>query len=692
MGKLKFTLSNILFWLGLIPTCLILEDVGFLSTNPTGSLSEPHFFMLFALAIGCYLSYFLIEHIKNKASLDYVLLTIVLFCFAGGMLAIWSFQGVTLDGIRHYEYSVTTWDKVMQTFSLMVYVLGIYAVLFYFNKNHPSIRKIKVIYFIIAAICLFATIFSWIKETNKILYNLSATGAPLEIKSIFWNPNMYSLMLLLGVYSCFGLNYYKKHFVNYLLIIYFAFMECVVCSLTGVAVMAASLVVYFLIEIIFVMRRRKGLGIFYLGIYLAVLISFVVLLACSLNYDLGGLSSFFKFLYSNFADAHYGDLSKRTFTWSCSVEYIGNHPFNLMFGFGFKNSNHIIGGFWNAYKGTPINWLSAHSGYIQLLMNFGIVGIIGYALFFLYYIYSFSRIFKKDPRFALIYLLIGGALIGYAVMESIIFLAPSSLGFIILAFFYLPMMNKWKHYKHPQLGDDVIEVSKPKSMPSSQISKSLAKLFMALIATACAFFIFPKFNSSIRGMYFLVNMIVVLVMSALFVPFIIASISKNHSRKVGAILSTLNFALSSFPIVYLGVRYYLNSSFMSSGAEWLLPVFVFMILVGEALIYGIGKRQKFKDYLSTLVGLSKNSFMGLIGAGAIILISYFVLDYMDLLSPLTYIIYPFIVIVAFYLTSYLVSFKDQKAYLQSYNESLLYSMKMDVLKDRLGDYNEKRRD
>lgn len=692
MGKLKFTLSNILLYVALIATCLILEDVGFLSSNPTGPLSNAHFFMFFTLAMGCYLSYFLIEHIKNKVTLDYVLASILLIAFAGGCFAIWQFSGVSLDGVKHYEYSVTNWDKVMQTLSLMVYLVSVYSILFYFNKNHPSIRKIKVVYFIIVIFCLLSTVYSWIRETDMIIYNLTASGRPADVKSLFWNPNMFSLMLLLGIFSCFGLNYYKKNVLSYISMFYLGFFVCVVASLTAVAIMFASLSLYFLIEIVFTIRRHRGRGLTFLTIYLAIMCSFVILLACGLNYDLGGFSSFLRFLYLNFAQAQYDTLSLRTFTWSNSIYYIGEHPMNLIFGFGFKNSNHVIGGFWNAYKGVSFTTLSAHSGYIQALMNFGILGVLFLFLFVVYYFYCFIRLIKKDARFAFIFVLMGFALFGYAVMESLMFLGTGTMGLLIAAFFYLPIMNKWKHYKHPQLGDDVIEVCKPKPMPSSSISKSLAKLFMALIAVTAAMFIFPLFRENRHGMYLLVNIIVLLFICALFVPFIISCIAKNHSRKAAAILSTVNFLIVASPVVYLALRYYLHHTWFASGAEWILPVMVILILVGEALIFGVGKRMKFRHYLSTLVGMSKNSFMGLIGVAIIVVAGYFTIGYLDIETPLTYIIYPVIALVAFYLASYLVPFKDQKAFINSYNESLLYSLKLEVLKDRLGDYNEKRRD
>lgn len=692
MGKLKFTLSNILLYVALIATCLILEDVGFLSSNPTGPLSQTHFFMYFTIAIGSYLSYFLIEYIKNKASLDYVLFSILFICFICGCLSIWQFSGVSLDGVRHFEYQVSNWDKVIQTLSLLVYIISVYSILFYFNKNHPSIRKLRVVYFVIVIFCLISTIYSWVKEFDLIIYNLSASNLPLGIKSFFWNPNMYSLMLLLGIFSCFELNYFKKNLFSYISMFYLGFFVCVVASLTAVAIMFASLGLYFLVEIIFVIKKKHTIGLIYLTLYLTVLVSFVILLACGLNYDLGGFSSFLKFLYYNFSIAKYDTLSMRTFTWSNSIYYIGEHPFNLIFGFGFKNSNHIIGGFWNAYNGSKISTLSAHSGYIQALMNFGLIGVLALFLFVIYYLYSFIRLIKKDARFAFIFALIGFALLGYAVMESIMFLTTSTLGLLIAAFFYLPVLNKWKHYKHPQLGDDAIEAQKARPMKSSSISKSLAKLFMALIATCAALFIFPVFRDKIHLMYLLINIIVLLFICALFVPFIISCIAKKHSRKVACILSIINFAIVSSPMIYLALRFYIYRSWAIKGGEWILPIFVLLILLGETLIFGFAKKMKFKKYLSTLVGMSKNSFMGLIGVGVIITLTYFIINYLDLLSPLTYILYGVICLLSYYLASYLVPFKDQKGFISEYNESLIYAIKIDVLRDRLGDFNEKRRD
>ena len=450
--------------------------------------------------------------------------------------------------------------------------------------------------------------------------------------------------------------------------------------------------IYFLVEISFTIRRHRKRGLFALAAYLTILVAIVVLIACSLNYDMGRFSLFWESIYKYFSLANYANLSNRTFIWDSTINFLKENPMSFVFGVGFKNSYSLVGGMLTAYKGQDFAPLSTHNGYLQVLLNFGIIGIVIYGLFFVYYLYCLCRLMKKDPRFALIYGLIGFAILGHGVMESTIYFNSNTMGILIGAFFYLPVANKWKHYRHRNLGDDVIEVSKPLPIESRLITKSLSKAFMGLIAVTCGLFIFPLFRDNRDLMYLLINIIVVLVICLFTIPFIISSISKNHSRKLALFLCTLNFVLVSAPFVYLGLRYYYHYDWYASGAEWVIPTLLVITLVGEAIIFGVAKRQTGKDYLSTLVGMSKNSFMGLIGAIAIIVPSYFILGYLDLESQMTYIIYPVIVLLAYYLASYLIPFKDQRKYLDSYNESLLYSMKMDVLKDRLGDFNEKRRD
>ena len=227
MGKLKFTLSNILFWLAIGASCLLLENVAFLSSNLHNGLNSSLFFMLFTMAMVGYISFFVIEHIKNKVSIDFLLYGVFAAAIAGGMVAIWTFTDIHMvngDDTRTFDYALTNWDKITQTLSFIVFIFTVYSIVFFFNKNYPSIRKVRVIFVIIALVCYAASIYSLVAEIDKIVYNLSMPLDTKELVSIFWNTKMFCGTLLMGILACIGLNYFKKNVFSYISILFFEVM------------------------------------------------------------------------------------------------------------------------------------------------------------------------------------------------------------------------------------------------------------------------------------------------------------------------------------------------------------------------------------------------------------------------------------------------------------------------------------
>ncbi len=696
MGKLKFTLSNILFWPSLMASCLLLENVGFLSSDPKGGLSDTHFFMLFALAMIGYLAYFIFDHIRNRSSIDFFLIAIFGIAFGVGLIAIWNFTGVDFKSDKpgyDFSYFVDTWDKAKQTLSLLTFVVTLYAFMFFMNKNYPSVRKLKVVFIGILVVAYISIIYSLIAEWWIYEYNLAYMPAhPINAQSIFWNANMFSSMLLMGVASSIGLNIYKKNAFSYISIVILTIMIVLVGSLAAIIVVTATTLIYFLLEIIFLFHQRSKASFFCLIIYLLIIALFFILYACGLKYDMGIFSHMCTYLHRGLRAADYHTLHTRTFTWTSCIDYIGQNPLNLLFGFGFRNANYIIGGFWTSRLHIMTPQLSAHSGYIQILMDFGIVGVVIYAAFLVYFFYCFLRLLKYHTRFALLFFVIGACFVAYGVMESILFFIPNSQGLLIGFTFFMPMINKWKHVKHSNLGDDVLEVNRPVVMDANLLTKSIARIIMSLIAVAISLFIFPISLEDSNLQYLLINIIVILGLCLFTLPFIISSQSIRHSR--GAFLANM---IINLVLIFgsAGSLLYLQFNGTSSGikdAKWVVPVLLFIVLVGEVIILSIAKRRKFKDYLVTFIGASKNSFMGLIGVGVLVLITYFVSDRMEMYAPMTLIIYPFLGLYFYYIFSCFVPFWDYKEIINHYNSLAIYSLKKEVLKDRLGYFNERRKD
>lgn len=696
MGKLKFTLSNILYWLAVVASCLLLENVAFLSTtNGHDTLHNTLFFMLFTLATLGYIAYYIIEHKKNHAHLDYLLFAICTFVLIVAAISIWSFpslHSVSADGTRTFDYSLNRWDQVTQTLSLFIFILTVYTTLFFFNKNYPSIRKICVIFVIICLVCYFAGIYSLIFEMDAIVYRLNNPNASTVLESIFWNTNMFCGMMLMGILSCIGLNYYKKNVFSYASIIFFEFMLLIGASIAASIISIAVIALYFLIEIIFTIFKKRTKGIVLLAVYLFVAVGVTILFAASLKYNLGGLSNFFRAIHSAITSGNYSNFSDRTFTWNNIVMTSISHPLNFLFGFGFRNSNYIIGSFWYLH-GDDVVTLSAHSGYMQILMNFGLVGVLVYASFLVYYFYCFIRLSRRVPRFAALYLLIGFAMLVYGTMESVLFFIPNTQGILVGLAFFLPMINRWKHIRHSELGDDTLVVEKPNILKPRLISQSLAKIFVGLAACLVPLFAFDMFREHVFFKYLVLNIIVVLVLCAFTIPYIVSCLSIKKTRKHFLLVTAANFLLLASIFGFLIVRYYFKDALLMENSKWVYVILLAITLVAECIIFSIGKRQSFKDYSYTLLGMSKNSFMGLIGVGIVACTAYFIRDRIDIYTnPLVLILLVVISLLIYFLFSYLVPFKDQTEIIYHYNSLGIYSLKMDVVKDRLGAMNENLRD
>ena len=318
MGKLKFTLSNILFWISLIASCLLLENVAFMTNNSKGGLNDAHFFMFFALAIIGYIAYFIIEHVKNHVTIDFFMLGVLSIGFICSMIVIWNMRVMPLFSkypSSFYVYSQDYWQQTRHSLSLLVFVISIYAILFFFNKNYPSGRKIQVLLFIIMVVCYGLIIYSLIKEMDAYVYNIvNMPLHPRSIKSLFWNSNMFGGMIVMGLCAAIGLNVYKKNAFSYISLFAFAVEIVFIGSITCVISALGILVFYFLIEIILTIKRRAARGISFLVIYLSIVVSLVVVFALGLTCEMGTFSNFCRYMFKGVNGANYHTLTDRTFT------------------------------------------------------------------------------------------------------------------------------------------------------------------------------------------------------------------------------------------------------------------------------------------------------------------------------------------------------------------------------------------
>ena len=687
MGKLKFTISNIIYLCALLASILLLENVGFLTSKLTGGLNDTHFFMLFTMSIVGYLSYFLLQHIKNKVVVDYVQVAGFTILFVSGLLAIWGFRDLHLVNEargRIFDYSLASWDKIRQSLSLLVFVLTLYAALFHFNRNYVSSRRIVWLYIAIIAFVYFAVVYSLITEFKIYVLNTHSMGRFRAIKSFFWNGNMFSGMILMGLLCCVGINYFRRNLLCYLTMLFFFIIIVFVGSLNAIIVSFIVLVLYFISELIFLIRKKYKAGIWSLAAFLLVICTAVILFACALSFDLGELSKFCKTLHLNIINADYATLTMRTFTWTKCLYHLGHHPLSLCFGVGKDNANAIIGSYWYIQGGT-FHTLSAHNGYFQILMDFGLVGFLLYAGFIFYFIYCGIRLMKIDPHFSVANGLMAAAMCAYGVLESFGPFIPNTQGILVGILFFMPMVNRYKHNKHPELGDAIVDMPKVKPLKPRSILVCSAIVLGGLLAVSGSLFVFKLFRSG-PYMYLASNIFIGLFILSCFLPFIISSIYVKGRKRINVwfiIVNTLVLAITS---VVLTLLYLFALDSIKAVEIWLYPALLFAILLLDTIYIGLRKRRKASTFFYNFIAFTKNIFDGVIAVFIVAVITFVLKDKMDLLSPLTYFIYAAFALLIYFLAVNIIPFKENKIVINHLNDLDIYSLHKSVVKDRLGEF------
>ncbi len=684
MGKFKFTFTNILFWVAVIAAVLVFENITFFEKVDSPDfmvpgMQDPYFFMFFAISALCFVLLIVYETIFNKAKVNVIALVVCLILLASGIVGIWLFNGMEFSNGAE-PIVIDDWNKIKHTLSFILFVLTIYSTMFYFTKNHPSIRRLRYLFLIVIAVTYFFVIYSIVTEYVKyeIIANAdSETVTSQSIKSLFLNSNMFAGFILMGICAAIGLNYFKKNPLSYITIIGFGIVQIFVCSLTCILITLAIIFVYFLFEIIITFKKNFVLAMFKLGLMIAIYVSITLMFALCQTFDVPHLSSFCRFLYKELSNSNYANFSNRTMIWEYTIQASNRDIFSLLFGYGFRNSEYITGGMMNVED----HRISCHNGYLQILLNFGVIGLACFATFVVIYFYSLIRLFKEHKRFSLIFLVVGLAYFALSCTESLIAFNSSAQGILIGALFYLPVINKYSHLRNKTIGDSVVEEhSYPALLNSKLMVRGAGRFILSIMAITTMFFAFDECRNNPTILWTLINAEAILGILLLTFPYLNALWAKDgdiYKYIVHFMIFVLLIAGAS-----IGLSMVIWYGKPIEGFAWATPIAISFIILGELIIYSVMKGGSFKLYLNTFVAF-KTSLGSLIGSGLLFTGLWFAKSYMIPDSLLTYLLTGITAIIVYYASSFIAPFKDTMSiahYIDEFDASL---MKIDVIRDRL---------
>lgn len=322
------------------------------------------------------------------------------------------------DEILFYSYFFIVMDYI-KTFS-KGFDIGVRFFLFFF-----------------IALGVVANIYSYITEANLLKNNLEAffvdhNKEMLMLVSFTSNRNIYGFLLFMAYSSCFVLAFTSKPNIVYgLLAFYFMVSDLFIYSRTPFGIMVVLSLVWVSIHAFTYFKEHRGYSILDIVVLSFVALVFILAFTAFRN------SSFTQGIVSNFLD--YLNLDTLFSRNDCTLRSLSmlNSPYYWIFGYGRYPFITIQ----NDYGLDIYSWTS-HNSYVDMLMFFGILGLIMLLAFFMYPLYQEYLLIKKKDSIVLAFIALNISYLVYSYYEPRMLFLMEGCNIFFLLIFLFPLSRE----------------------------------------------------------------------------------------------------------------------------------------------------------------------------------------------------------------------------------------------------------
>ena len=668
MGKLRFTFSNIFLLVGFLCCALLLENLPLLMNPGPLGITDPYFYTIFAVCIVSYGAMFFLEHRENKTKVDCVLLPFLALLFVGGVIAIWTYKDITFTNAgagMSFTASLSDNERIRFTLSLFAFCLTVYSLTFIYSKNVVTSRRMRWLHYIILLTCVFCIIYSAITEYAAYEQRtlVLAEGVKLlNIKSLFWNANAFGSCVLMGLASLTILNYYKRSVIWYILMLGFYFELLMIASVLSIICGTFLIVAFLFLDIATIFKHRSALGMFCLGIYILILVTLAILFRFSQITDMGTFSHLSKNIWHEITKTDFASFSHRLVIWENSFAILGENPMRYIFGLGHGVSNKVINAWAMANAGSEsITLTSAHNGFIQMILNYGIVGSLFYVLIIGYFFVSCFKLFKKDLRFVFTFLVVGITFLGYSVGESIFFFNSNLQGLVIGTFYFLPVIMRAQLDKKKAYLEDVKSIKEDKErMPIHMASEVIRTIFVSLALAGTMLLIFNEFMAMEFYVPMVESVIIGLILIAIFGPIINHYLTNNEDKVKAYMMTGVNWAILVMACT-MSILMVLRFMGYTSDIVWISALIIGGALLIDSIVVFIIRGRKAKLYKPQIFYDVTTLFLAAFFTALIVGLTMLFMQGEFANSQLIYIVVPVATLVVFYFLIAIIPSKEVKA-------------------------------
>ena len=469
MGKLRFTLTNIIFWIVLILSCLLSENFAVLNNDPLKGFAVDSAFILTISIIALLVLYYFLEHKKNKLTFDKVLLSS--FLVTGLLLILNVFRQYnrvfpTYDGADTFAITFTVQERLMSSLQVAIWLAVLYALVFVYNRyrlNKESYRWVGKIYLKAIIILCIIDIFM---EGSQLVSILNGTNENGGLQFLMGNANIWSLLIFGGILTAVMLSYKRFRWYYYTAAICLYILNLFTSCATTIYLTTGLLILYAITEIVTKFKSNRSSRIKYLLTYLGILFgavgTFVVLVLAKVPLFV----NLWSFLENTLFNKEFSTMTGRTNIWVKVFDLLKANPLDFIFGLGHKTANKIL----VEYSTTYANIRTAHNAIMEMFLRYGLIGACIYIGILGLTVYALIKhIQKKNYRFAIIYGLCFAVILGHSMTESTTLFTPNVGGLYFSFVFILPILNIIQEKRFKELKEDVTnaEVQQEKLNPSS---------------------------------------------------------------------------------------------------------------------------------------------------------------------------------------------------------------------------------
>ena len=485
MGKLRFTLTNILFWVVLLLSCFLSENFAVLNNDPLKGFSIDSAFILTISIIVLLVLYYFLEHKKNKLTFDRVLLPSLIIM--GLFLIVNVFRQnnrvfPNYEGDGTFAISFAFSDRLMAALQIVVWLAVIYALVFVYNRfrlNKESYRWVGKIYLIV--VLLFCVIDLFL-EGNKIIEIFNGAYGGGGFAFLMKNDNIWSLLMFAGFITAVLLSYKRFRWYYYLAMLYLFFHNLFTSCTTTIYIGIFVIFAYTLYEILSHFKADKKLTykhlIIFFGAIAVVSIIFTILVLTKVPLFV----NLWAFIQSALFDKEFSTMTGRSGIWMKIFDLLKANPIDFIFGLGHKTGNQI-------FIQYSTDFRTAHNAVMEVFLRYGLVGVIIYLGILGLTVFALIRcIVKKRYRFAFIYGLCFVAILTHSMSESTTLFTPNVGGLYFSFLFVLPILNILQERRFNELKQDLlsVEASTEKVKKTTYIYAFVLLLFAVAIAKIIA--------------------------------------------------------------------------------------------------------------------------------------------------------------------------------------------------------------